>query len=140
MRVVLDTSVLVAASRSSRGASHELIRSMPLGRFEVCLSVALYAEWMDALSRPENRPPQLTSAEAAGFLRYLAGFCHLQPIYFLWRPCLVDPDDDMVLELAVAAGCRLLVTHNVQDFSGSDAFGVQVMTPREFLRLVRGAT
>ena len=41
MRVVFDTSVLVAASRSNRGASYELVRSVPLRRFELCLSVAL---------------------------------------------------------------------------------------------------
>jgi hypothetical protein len=52
-------------------------------RFELCLSVALYVKSMDALSRPENLPPGITPAEAVAFLRYLAGLCHVQPIYFL---------------------------------------------------------
>jgi len=30
----------------------------------------------------------------------------------LWRPTLRDPDDDMVLELAVAAGCAAVVTYD----------------------------
>jgi len=42
LRVVLDTSVLVAAVRSRRGASFALVRSIPSDRFEVCLSVALF--------------------------------------------------------------------------------------------------
>ena len=82
MRVVFDTSVLVAASRSNRGASYELVRSVPLRRFELCLSVALYVEWMDALSRPENLPPGIAPADAVAFLRYLASLCHVQLIYF----------------------------------------------------------
>jgi putative PIN family toxin of toxin-antitoxin system len=140
MRVVFDTSVLVAASRSSRGASHALIRSLLSPRFEVCLSVSLYVEWWDALARPENRPRGMAAADAEAFLRYLVGVCRVQEIYFLWRPFLVDPDDDMVLELAVAAEARYLVTHNVKDFIGANAFGVLVVTPREFLRFVRGET
>jgi predicted RNA-binding protein with EMAP domain len=43
----------------------------------------------------------------------------------------------MVLELAFAAGCRYLVTHNVKDFHGSEQLGVTALPPREFLKLIR---
>ena len=66
----------------------------------------------------------------------LAASAHLQDIYFLWRPFLRDPDDDMVFELAVAAGCRYVVTHNPRDFVGSDLLGVQAILPGEFPRLL----
>jgi hypothetical protein len=46
---------------------------------------------------------------AVGFLRYLAGQSHLQEIYFRWRPFLKDPNDDMVLELAVASRSSVIV-------------------------------
>ena len=45
MRVVLDTSVMVAAALSRRGASFAIIEMIPLRRFEVCLSISLYMEW-----------------------------------------------------------------------------------------------
>jgi putative PIN family toxin of toxin-antitoxin system len=140
MRVVLDTSVIVAASRSRAGASFELLRRLDDRLYEPVLSVALYAEWCDALARPENRPPGISAEEAVGFLRYLAGRSIVQPIYFLWRPCLRDPDDDMVLELAVAARCRYIVTHNLSDFAGSDRFGIEAITPAAFLAIVREST
>nr|WP_276569026.1 PIN domain-containing protein [Thiocapsa imhoffii] len=44
----------------------------------------------------------------------------MQEIHYRWRPALADPDDDFVLELAVAAGCRYIVTHNLRDFSRSN--------------------
>ena len=104
MRVVLDTNVLVAAARSREGASFALVSSIPAPDFQICLSVGLYAEWQDVLTRPDNLPPGLSTDDALGFVRYLAGQAHLQEIHFLWRPFLPDPNDDMVLELAFAAG------------------------------------
>jgi predicted nucleic acid-binding protein len=137
MRVVLDTSVLVAAARSRQGASFALVESIPAPEFQPCLSVGLYAEWQEVLTRSENLPPGRTSQDAVGFLRYLASQAHLQEIHFLWRPFLPDADDDMILELALAAGCRYIITHNVADFHGSEQLGVTAMSPREFLKLIR---
>lgn len=137
MRVVFDTSVLVAAARSRVGASHALLASLPSPRFQICLSVTLYAEWQDALTRPENLPAAQTPADVRRFLCYLAGQAWLQEIFFLWRPCLLDPDDDMVLELAFAAHADYIVTHNMKDFRGCERFGVRAISPRDFLALQR---
>jgi predicted nucleic acid-binding protein len=136
MRVVLDTSVLVAAARSSRGASFALINSIPSASFQICLSVSLYAEWQDALTRPEHLPPGRTADDALRFLRFLAGQAWLQDIFFLWRPFLPDPDDDMILELAFAARCKHVVTHNVRHFVGCEQLGITAVTPGEFVEIV----
>jgi predicted nucleic acid-binding protein len=137
LRVVLDTNLLVAAARSRQGASFALVSSIPAPEFQPCLSVGLYAEWQDVLTRPENLPRGRTPEDALAFLRYLAGQAHLQEIHFLWRPFLPDAADDMVLELAFAAGCRHIITHNVRDFHGSEQLGVTALSPREFLSLIR---
>jgi hypothetical protein len=99
--------------------------------------VGLYTEWQEVLTRPENLPPGRTPEEAQAFLRYLANQSYLQEIHFLWRPLLSDADDDMVLELAFAAGCQRIITHNVADFAGSEQLGVTAVTPRDFLNLIR---
>lgn len=140
MRIVIDTSVLVAASRSRRGASYALVAMIPSDMFQPCLSVSLYVEWQQAFSRSENLPPGVSSEIAIDFLRYLAAQSYLQEIYFLWRPMLRDPDDDMVLELAVASRSQVIVTHNVGDFFGSESFGIAVEKPAAFLKRVRGQT
>ena len=136
MRIVLDTCVLVAAARSLEGASNRILRSLPIDGIEPCLSVVLYAEWQEVLSRPENLQARQTPEDAQAFLRYLASICHHQDVHFLWRPFLKDPDDDFILELAFAAGARYIVTHNTRDFAGSDQLGIQAMTPGDFYRLV----
>lgn len=137
MRVVLDTNVLVAAARSQQGASYALLKTIPTAAFQLCLSVSLYAEWQQVLTRAENLAPGRTAADTRDYLRYLAAQAHLQEIHFLWRPFLPDADDDMVLELAFAAGCRYVVTHNVYDFHGAEQLGVTALPPREFLALIR---
>lgn len=128
--------MLVAAVRSRRGASFALVSSIPAPEFVPCLSVGLYAEWQEVLTRPENLPPGGSPEDALAFIRYLAGESHLQEIHFLWRPFLTDPDDDMVLELAFAANCPYIITHNVADFRGSEQLGVTALPPREFLKQI----
>lgn len=137
MRVVLDTSVLVAAARSRNGASYQLVSSLPNARFQIALTVALYTEWQAVLARAEHLPPGATAAMAQGFVRYLASIAHLQDVHFLWRPFLRDPDDDMVLECAVASGSRWIVTHNVRDFLRTESLNVQAITPADFLLRLR---
>jgi putative PIN family toxin of toxin-antitoxin system len=137
IKVVFDTSVLVAGVRSRQGASFALLALLPDPRFQICLSVGVYTEWQAVLTRPEHWPAGVDAATALGFVRYLASLAHLQDIHFLWRPFLKDPDDDMVLECAVAAGCTYIVTHNIKDFRRSEQLGVKAVTPGAFLQLLK---
>jgi predicted nucleic acid-binding protein len=57
-------------------------------------------------------------------------------IFFLWRPFLRDPKDEMVLELAVKAGCQSIITYNTRDFAGVEQFGLNLLEPSGFLRLI----
>jgi len=139
MRVVLDTSVLVAAARSRRGASHALISRLPDARFQPAVSVPVFVEYRAVLLRPENLL-QRPASQAEGFLDWLLAASHLQEIFFLWRPALPDPDDDLILELAVAAGCRYVVTHNLRDFRGMEKWGIAAVTPSRFLKLITKET
>jgi len=136
IKVVLDTNVLVAAARSRVGASFALVNSIPAPEFTPCLSVGLYCEWQEVLTRPENLPLGITADNALAYVRYLASQAQLQEIHFLWRPFLPDADDDMILELAFAAGCEYIINHNVRDFQGSQQLGVLALPPRDFLKLI----
>ena len=139
MRVVLDTNVLVAALRSRNGASFQLLRLLRANRFEVALSVPLAFQYEGVLVR-HAKELGLSKHEAAGLVDYFCQVAHKQEIHFLWRPTLSDPGDEFVLEVAVAAGCKVIVTHNTRDFRGAGRFGISVITPGEFLVLLEGET
>jgi putative PIN family toxin of toxin-antitoxin system len=139
MKVVFDTSVLVAAARSKSGASHALLARLPDAGFQTVISVALFAEYRALLLRPENLLHR-TAPQAESFLDFLISTSHLQEVFFRWRPALPDPDDDLILELAAAGGCRYIVTHNLRDFRGTEQWGIAAVTPGDFLKLVEETT
>ena len=132
--VVLDTNVLVAGLRSRNGASFQLLsRIGPNSGFEFHLSVPIVLGYEAVLKRPGS-VSGLGEEEIEAVLDYLCVAGHHRDIYFLWRPQLRDPKDDMVLELAVEASCDFIVTHKIKDFKGAERFGIQATTPGEFLR------
>lgn len=135
LEVVLDTNVLVTALRSRRGASFQLIRLIGEGAFLPDVSVALALEYEEVLKRPDM-VPGLTGAEIDGFLDFIFQSSNLVPSVLLNRPALSDPDDELVLDLAIQRGAAIL-TYNKRDFAEAGKRGVAVLTPAEFLESLR---
>mgnify|MGYP000606612410 FL=1 len=135
LRVVLDTNILMAASRSSRGGSFALLRMLRAGRFTALASVPLMLEYEAALKRPEHLAVGgRTAAMTDAFLDALCLCCEPVDLYYLWRPCARDPADDMVLETAVNGRADRLATFNTGDFGAAARFGLVVVNPRELLQ------
>ena len=132
---MLDTNVVVSALRSRRGASFKLISLLEQGRFEIAVSVPLLLEYEDVLARFADTG-LYTSNDVDDFLDYICAVGHKQSIFFLWRPCLPGPKDDMMVELAVAAACEAVITHNRRDFAGAERLNLQVHGPKDFLKIL----
>jgi putative PIN family toxin of toxin-antitoxin system len=129
-QIIIDTNVLVAGLKSRRGASFKLLSLVGSGLFEVHLSVPLVFEYEDVLARERIG---ISADDADAVLDFICGFSKHQSIYFLWRPYLKDPKDDLVLEVAVASQCTHIVTFNTKDFLGIGRFGIQALWPADFL-------
>ena len=105
MRVVLDTSVVIAALRSRHGASNRLLEMGFERRFEILATPALFLEYEEVLVREEQRAVHGMSDERIeAFLVGLAAIIKPVRVYFQWRPQLGDTDDEMVLETALNDG------------------------------------
>jgi putative PIN family toxin of toxin-antitoxin system len=133
-QVVLDTNVLVAAMRSKTGASYGLLRLLGDGRWRPNLTVAVALEYEAVLKR-NCREFGLTEDDIDDALDALFSQAGLHRLYFLWRPVAADPDDDLVMEAAIASHSDFVVTFNKRDFPDSRRFGIDCLTPREFLIL-----
>ena len=138
-RIVLDTNVLVSALRSQRGASYKILSLVGNGLFEIVLSVPLVFEYESATKR-QSRQVGLTHQDIDDILDYLCSVGIHRQIYFLWRPCLRDPKDDLVLEVAVESESDYVITHNLRDFAGLERFGLQALKPGRFLEVIGEAT
>jgi putative PIN family toxin of toxin-antitoxin system len=136
LRVVLDTSVLVAALRSRSGASNALLVRVARGDLRPLVTTALFLEYEEVLRRAEQRlATGMAEADVAGFLAALASASEGVEVHFQWRPQLGDPSDEMVLEAAINGRADALVTHNVADFNEAAArFGLRVITPGALLK------
>lgn len=134
-QIVIDTNVWIAALRSKRGASHKLLSLIDSGKFEMNISVPLVLEYEDAAKRLVGEIP-LTARDIDDILDFIYLVANQRKIYYLWRPLLSDPNDDMVLELAVTAQCEFIVTFNQRDFRGVEQFGIDAITLQEFLQKI----
>jgi putative PIN family toxin of toxin-antitoxin system len=134
--IVADTNVFVAALRSQYGASYKLFMLLESGKFEINVSVPLIFEFEEVAKRLVGKKTGLRPSDVDDILDYVCSVANRRKVYYLWRPFLKDPKDDMVLELAVSAGCDFIVTYNKDDFKGVEQFDVRVMTAQEFLRAI----
>ena len=134
-QIVADTNVFVTALRSQFGASYKLFSLIDKDVYQLNLSVPLALEY-EAVAKRMLGPIALSEEEIDDILDFFINNSNRWEIYYLWRPQLKDPSDEMVLELAVTANCDYIITYNVNDFKGIENFGVQAITPKEFLKLV----
>jgi putative PIN family toxin of toxin-antitoxin system len=132
-RIVVDTNVLLSGLRSRRGASYRLLELVGRGKFEIVVSVPLVLEY-EEVSKRMSRSLGLRHSDIDDILDYLCSVADRREIFYLWRPFLGDPQDDMVLELAVESNSSHIVTHNTRHFRDVEAFGLRATTPVQFLR------
>ena len=134
IKAVIDTNVLVAGLRSRQGYAFRILHAAAALKFTPVLSIPLYCEYQDVLSRPNLVP--FSTSQVQTICLSIASISEIHDIYFLWRPLLSDPKDDMVLEVAVAAGASHIITFNTTDFSGAEKFGIHAIQPSKFLTLL----
>ena len=139
MRIVLDTSVLVAGLRTQMGAGNAVLRQIAGRRLVPLASPPLFLEYEEVLKRPEHRLAHGLSLEAIDeFLAELAALIEPVEVHFQWRPQTPDPNDEMVLETAINGRANAVVTYNVADFVvAAKRFKISVLSPADLLKKVR---
>ncbi len=134
-RIVIDTNVLVAALKSKKGFSYKLLSIIDDKRFQMVISVPLILEYEDAMKRDRSKIG-FNKSDLDDVLDYICLIVEKRQIYYLWRPFLKDPKDDMLLELAFESECDYIISFNKKDFLGIEFFDIEVVTPKEFLEII----
>lgn len=85
------------------------------------LSLALFLEYEDDVNRAALfRRARLNIVERNQVLDAILVNAALVDVSYRWRPNLRDEADNHLIDLAVAANARYLVTSNVRDFRGGE--------------------
>lgn len=110
MRAVLDTNIWVSAVINPFGVPARIRRAFWSGRFTLITSPPLMEETADVLSRPRlARKYGVTANDIEELLTFIRERAEIVDVPGNIRVCR-DPDDDMVIETAVAGGADVLVT------------------------------
>ena len=131
-KLVIDTNILVAATRNRHGPSFALMQIIRLGQVKMYCSPALFLEYEDVLKRASQLAASgLLASDIDAILNELAGIIEPVTTHYQWRPQLRDPADEMVLEAAANAQAHAIVTYNLRDFGPAKLFGIPVLNPEQ---------
>ena len=132
MKVVLDTNVIVSAVLTAHGVCAQILDMLTDGVFGMYVDDRILAEYDSVLRRPRL---QLVPDDAAELMEWIRSVA--EPVGAVPLPAkLPDPGDMPFLEVAASAGA-LLITGNARHYPKRSRRGVTVLSPREFLELLR---
>lgn len=132
MNVVLDTNVLVSGLMTRGGTCSIILDLLSDDRFSAVLESRIMNEYRRVCVEPRLRLDPDAVRDFLHFLDDCAEHITATPL----RVHLPDPDDLPFLEVAIAAQA-LLVTGNKKHFPHNIAGTVPVVSPGEFLDMLR---
>jgi putative PIN family toxin of toxin-antitoxin system len=139
VKIVLDTASFVAAVRSSSGAAGEVLRMVFRKEVVPLMDFKLGLEYREVALRPEHvKASALNSSEILELIQAVEAFAEAVEVLIKNRPLSPDPNDDMVMDLAINGQADALVTGNTKHFAAAGKrFGIPVLSPTELLEKIR---
>ncbi len=132
MKVVLDTNVLVSGLMTKEGTCAIILNLLSDDRITAVLDTRITDEYRRVCAEPRL---YLDAGAVRDFLHFLND-CAENVTAMPLKADLPDPDDLPFLEVAAEAHA-VLVTGNKKHFPKEAAGAVQVVSPREFLDMLR---
>jgi len=131
LKAVLDTNVVVSAHLTADGPA-ALIFRLALSRYFQCyISEEILEEYCEVLQRRKFKLDVDYVVQSLSAFRAAAVLVNPRIQIVAAR----DPDDDKILECAIAAKADYMVTGNIRD-SAKQFRGVSVLPPRGFLNVL----
>jgi putative PIN family toxin of toxin-antitoxin system len=132
VKAVLDTNVLVSALLTKGGTCARVLRLMAEGLYQLCVDGRNLAEYTRILHDPRLPLRANQASETLELIELVALLVDPPPL----SVSVLHEDDLPFLEVAAAAGA-VLVTGNKRHFPKRVCKSVRVVSPAEFLELLR---
>ena len=134
--ILVDTNVFVCACMGV-GASAKVVELCLRGQVQPVMGASLLAEYEDVVRREVLFANcRLNLSQREELLDIFLSVCQWRHTYFSWRPNLRDEGDNHIVELAVAAAIREVVTWNLRDFVVMELRfpALKFLSPPQFLK------
>ena len=139
-KAVFDTTILVSALLNfvTGGVSHDLLHFAAEGKFELYLSDDILEETARVLLTGERirKHYAYTDDDVVGYCRHLTALASIVSAVPEVR-VVRDPNDDMIVACAIAAGADYVVTRDKDMLSLGRYEGVGFVNPEAFLQILR---
>lgn len=138
IRAVLDTNVIISSFLQPVGIPNLIVEAWKANLFELCLSELLFHEIEEVLNRPVIRHhAKISDKEIEEFLELIRETSHFTAEPLAIKAIIADdPDDDMILATALAAGADVIVSgdHHLLDLHEYEK--IPIVNPRSFLEML----
>ena len=130
MKAVLDTNIFISALVLPGGQAQKAVLAAVEGRFDLAISKPIIHEVIEVLARKFARDAE----ELARVAVFLSEFEVVQPRRTL--QVLSDEPDNRILECAITAHAKVIVTGDRAMLALQEYKGVRIVTLREFLNAI----
>lgn len=135
MRLFLDTSALLAASGSARGASREIFRLAPSNHWTLLATPYVLEEVLRNL-------PALSVEASSDWVRLRGDLLIMDDVLTVDRPAVFPAAKDRPILFSALAWADVLLTLDRGDFGdwlGRTFYGLELLTPGQFLQRERSS-
>jgi putative PIN family toxin of toxin-antitoxin system len=135
MTVVFDTNVIVEAIFWPRSTARRALAGLAKRRFKSVINSAILEEY--ATITAEVREELFSESLPSGALAWIvAKSVQMEPMQ-LRRKLSRDPDDNLFVATAMAAGSKYLVSQDRDLLVLEKPYGIAIVTPVQLVRLFR---
>lgn len=128
-RIVLDSNVIISAILFG-GPPRDVLEYVIDGRAECFVSLAILDEVRDVLQRPKFG---LTPDQALALVEELHALCRVITPSGPVTAVEADPDDNRIIECALAAGAEFIVSGDAHLLALKSWRAIQILAPAQFL-------
>ncbi len=133
MTVVFDTNVFISAAASPSGSSRRCFSLFARRQFQLAVTKEILAEYETVSERLAQRPGKYHGMKWRPLFHWLRD----QAVYFeavpLGKQRSRDAADDIFLACALAAGAKIIVSHDADLLDLQKPFGIDILRPAAFV-------
>jgi predicted nucleic acid-binding protein len=120
--------------RRQGSPSYRILQQIQKEVIPLVLTHKLYLEYESVLTRDQIlKLIKIRREDVNLILLALVALAQQSETYYLWRPNLIDEQDNFIMEAAIATG-GIIITKNIADFRGGELKFPELMivTPQQF--------